>query len=457
LSGIKSFFNRVISTPISSGSLTYRTCLGAIIVTVIGLSACHSGSDGSKEQPQLNAAPGILSALPTPTLISLPAPTPISPALKQYYHDNCEAWYNMRLRNSGFNGGMLVAKNGNIVFEQYKGTAHIGGSDIVNEHTPFHIASVSKTFTAMAVLKLYQDSLIKLDDQFSKYFPQFNYPGVTIKDLLSHRSGLPNYLYFLEDLHWDETKFATNEDVLSLMISRKNEIKDISEPNTHFEYCNTNFALLALLIEKVTGKKFPQYIQENFFTPLQMNNTFIFNPDSMASANRSYDYRGRIEKDNYLDKVYGDKDVYTTPRDLLIWDRALTTGAIFKPETIALAYTPYSNERRGIRNYGLGWRMFVFPSGKKIIYHNGWWHGSNASFIRLIDDSATIIILGNKYNRNIYHAKELAGLFGNYGGKAEEQEENEAAEPAGRKIVRRRVVRVHSTKHGAAKHTIKHK
>lgn len=439
MSGIKSFFNRVKFTPITSGSLTYIACLSAIIVTITGLSACGSSSVDSQEQPQLKAVPGTLSAISAPVLLDLPAPTPIAPALQQRLHDGCEAWYNMRLRNSGFNGGMLVAKNGNIIFEQYKGMAHIGGKDVITENTPFQIASVSKTFTAMAVLKLYQDSLIKLDDQFSKYFPQFNYPNVTIKDMLSHRSGLPNYLYFLEDIHWDETKFATNEDVLSLMISHKNELKDVTNPNTHFEYCNTNYALLALLVEKVTGKRFPQYMQETFFTPLHMTNTFIFNPDSMATANRSYDYRGRIEKDTYLDKVYGDKDVYTTPRDLLTWDRALTTGIIFKPETITLAYTPYSNERRGIRNYGLGWRMFVFPSGKKIIYHNGWWHGSNASFIRMVQDSATIIILGNKYNRNIYHAKELAGLFGNYGGKREEEEENEAAEP-GRIVVRRRVI-----------------
>ncbi len=442
MSGIKSFFNSAKSATIISGSLTYSACLGAIFITIIGFSACHSGASGPTEQPQFKAAPTALSAIPTPNLIDLPAPTPISPVLQQRLHDGVEAWYNMRLRNTGFNGGMIVAKNGNIIFEQYKGNAHIGGKDAVTENTSFQIASVSKTFTAMAVLKLYQDSLIKLDDEFSKYFPQFNYPGVTIRDMLSHRSGLPNYLYFLEDLHWDETKFATNEDVLSLMISRKNEIKDISAPNTHFEYCNTNFALLALLVEKVTGEKFDKYMQQTFFTPLHMTNTFIFNPDSMAIANRSYDYRGRIESDTYLDKVYGDKDVYTTPRDLLTWDRALTTGVIFKPETITLAYTPYSNERRGIRNYGLGWRMFVFPSGKKIIYHNGWWHGSNASFIRLIQDSATIIIIGNKFNRNIYHAKELAGLFGNYGGKAEAEEENEGSDPGGSSTttVRRKVV-----------------
>ncbi|HTB51179.1 MAG TPA: serine hydrolase domain-containing protein [Ferruginibacter sp.] len=438
MSGIKSFFNRVKSTTIISDSLTYSVSIAAIIILVAGLTACGSGDATEKVQPEFKAPPGSLSALPTPDLIDLPAPTPISLALRQKLHDGCEAWYDQRLRSTGFNGGMLVAKNGNIIFEQYKGMAHIGGKDTITANTPFQIASVSKTFTAMTVLKLYQDSLIKLDDLFSKYFPQFNYPGVTIRDMLSHRSGLPNYLYFLEDLHWDETKFATNEDVLSLMISHKAELKNISAPNTHFEYCNTNYALLALLVEKVTGKKFPDYIQQTFFTPLQMTNTFIFNPDSMATANRSYDYRGRIEKDMYLDKVYGDKDVYTTPRDLLIWDRALTTGTLFKPETITEAYTPYSNERRGIRNYGLGWRMFVFPSGKKIIYHNGWWHGSNASFIRMIQDSATIIILGNKFNRNIYHAKELAGLFGNYGGKNAEEEENDSVEPG--TVERRRVV-----------------
>lgn len=125
---------------------------------------------------------------------------------------------------------------------------------------------------------------------------------------------------------------------------------------------------------------------------------------------------------NFLDAVYGDKNVYTTPRDLLNWDRALSSGKLFTEKTLEAAFTPYSNEKPGIRNYGLGWRMNVYPSGKKMIYHNGWWHGNNAAFIRLIRDSATIIVVGNKFNRGIYRAKDMANLFSHYGASEEEDE-----------------------------------
>jgi CubicO group peptidase (beta-lactamase class C family) len=196
----------------------------------------------------------------------------------------------------------------------------------------------------------------------------------------------------------------------------------VGKPDKGFSYCNTNFALLALLIEKVSGKKYSDYLQETFFTPLQMNHTFVYKNKDSGKVTMSYDYRGKLIPFNFLDDVYGDKNIYSTPRDLLVWDRALSEGNLFNKKTLEEAYTPYSNEKPGIRNYGLGWRINNFPSGKKMIYHNGWWHGNNAAFIRLIQDSATIIVLGNKYNRGIYHAKDLASLFGNYYGASEEDE-----------------------------------
>ena len=125
---------------------------------------------------------------------------------------------------------------------------------------------------------------------------------------------------------------------------------------------------------------------------------------------------------NFLDAVYGDKNIYSTPRDLLIWDRALRSGKFFTAATLEQAYAPYSNEKAGIRNYGLGWRMNIYPAGKKMIYHNGWWHGNNASFVRLITDTVTIIAVSNKFNRAVYHAKEMASVFGNYEDYDDEEE-----------------------------------
>jgi len=344
-----------------------------------------------------------------------PYPLPPAPRLSstEYnrLHQICNAWYDSLLNNNAFNGAILVAKDGNIVFEKYKGTGHVGGADTIDANTSFHIASVSKTFTAMAVLRLVQEKKISLDDAFEKYFPAFNYPGVTIRTLLNHRSGLPNYVYFMEKVGWNPNQFVTNQDILNMLVNKKNELENITQPGTHFTYCNTNYALLALLIENVSHLPYPAYMKKYVFDPLQMNHSFVYTKTDSSRTIPSYDWKGGIIASNYLDEVYGDKNIYSTPSDMLQWDRLLHTNLFLSADLLKEAYQPYSNERPGIRNYGLGWRMNVYPNGKKIIYHNGWWHGCNASFIRIIQNDATIIVLGNRFNRNIYKTKLLVPAF----------------------------------------------
>lgn len=343
--------------------------------------------------------------------ITLPDPVAIPSAEAANINRACEEWFDSTLLLHNFNGGVLVAKHGTIIYEKYFGTGHIGGTDTIKDNTPTHIASVSKTFTAMAVLKLVQEGKVKLDDELSTYFPTFNYAGVTVRCLLNHRSGLPNYLYFMDELGWDKKTFMTNQDVFNYLVKFKTSFRNIVKPCTHFTYCNTNYALLALLIEKASGMSYPQYIKHNFFDPLQMTSSFVFTLADTSRINPSYDWRAGIIPLNALDAVYGDKNIYSTPRDLLKWDRLLSTNLIFKPETYQQAYAPYSNEKPGIRNYGLGWRMNIYPDGKKVIYHNGWWHGNNASFIRLTDEDVTIIAMGNRFCRGVYKAKNLMALF----------------------------------------------
>lgn len=346
--------------------------------------------------------------------ILLPPPTPLTILEKNSLASACMAWYDSVLGGGVFNGGILVAKSGNIVFERYKGYEPFDKKDSVNANTSFHIASVSKTFTAMAVLKLKEEGKLQLNDLFSKYFPTFDFPGVTIQTLLNHRSGIPNYQYFMEKLNWPETLMMSNQDVLDYLILHKSSIEDIGFADQHFSYSNTNYALLALLIEKITGTSYPSYLQETFFEPLQMKHSFVFTPADSARASFNYDWRGATIKNNYMDEVYGDKNIYSTPRDLLIWHRALSSNLLFTTATLQEAYAPYSNEKPGVKNYGLGWRMNSYPNGKKVIFHNGWWHGNNASFIRLPDEDATIIVLGNRFTQKVYKAYQLVNSFGDY-------------------------------------------
>jgi len=331
------------------------------------------------------------------------------------YYKVSESFYDLYLKPSGFNGAMLVAKNGQIVFEKYAGFKHLEERDSIDMNTTFHLASVSKTFTGMAICKLWEDGNLDINNEVSVYLQGFNYPGVTVKTLLNHRSGLPNYVHVMEEKGWDKKTMITNQDVLQFMITKKKDLM-VGKPDRGFSYCNTNYALLALIIEKVSGKAYKDYLKESFFTPLQMDNSFVFLPEMESTVMPSYNWRRQKEPFTYLDGVYGDKNVYSTPRDMLRWDIGLSSGKLFKPETLEAAYTGYSNEKPGVKNYGLGWRMYNYPNNKKIIYHNGWWHGNNTVFTRLIQDSATVIILGNKYNRRIYDAKKLFTAFGNYDG-----------------------------------------
>jgi CubicO group peptidase (beta-lactamase class C family) len=395
-------------------------CHGIVLLfSFCFIFGCNSGNTTSAAVAGDTPADSVIT-------IDLPAPAPISAELAARLKAACQAFYDTILLPKGFNGGIIVAKNGNIVFEKYNGTAFVNGFDTIHAGTPFHIASVTKTFTAMAVLKLWEQGKLNIDDEVSRYIPGFNYPGVTVRTLLNHRSGLPNYIHFLQPMGWDITKHVSNEDVVNFLITRKAEMENTWPANIKFSYCNTNYVVLAVLIEKVSGKTYSQFLQQQFFTPLKMTNSRVFSLADTLTTPPSFDWKGRLIPFNFLDAAYGDKNIYTTPRDLMLWDRALNSGKLFTPETLVQAYAPYSNEKPGVKNYGLGWRMNIYPNNKKIIFHNGWWHGNNAVFIRLLEDSATIIVVGNKFTRAIYSANQLANLFGDYN-IPEEEDEQEGA------------------------------
>lgn len=356
----------------------------------------------------------------------------ISNADKDKYKAAIRAKYESLLGNR-FSGQILVAKNGEILFEDYQGFANYSNRMPIQPETPIHLASISKTFTAMAVLKLWESDQIDLAAPVTTYIPSFPYKEITIEQLLSHRSGLPDYAHFLESKQYKAVRYKTrrgrwakklvliknskpfrqglynNQDVLDFLVQRKPSPQ--FSPNRLFRYCNTNYVVLALIIEKIVGKDFPSYMNETVFKPLGMQHTYVFNATTQDQYTPSYNAQMIPYKIEKYDLIYGDKNIYSTVRDLFLWDKALTEGKFLKPATLLMAYEPQSPNHTSFHHYGLGWRIMDKPNEEKLIYHNGWWHGNNTVFTRLIGETATIIILGNRFNRTIYKGKEIAAVF----------------------------------------------
>ncbi|MFN8309424.1 MAG: serine hydrolase domain-containing protein [Chitinophagales bacterium] len=324
-----------------------------------------------------------------------------------------DTYFMNRYRFNGFNGNVLVAKGGRIVYKGCFGYKCYATHDTLTAQTAFHLASTSKPFTAAAILKLVEEGKLALTDTLGKFFPGIPYRKVTIENLLSHRSGLPNYLYFGEKLWRDKTRYMSNDDLVQLLVSNKS-IDGTSRPGTHFQYCNTNYALLASIVEKVTGLKFPKYMSQTFFAPLGMKSTYVRDvkaEDDQQRSALSYNSKWNVQKDDPYDGVYGDKNLFSSIEDLLLWDNAFYGHRNISAESEKRAIQPYSFEHKGVRNYGLGWRLMQQPNGQYLVYHNGWWHGNNTVYYRYLPDSFALVILSNRYNRGVYQVQPIFNLI----------------------------------------------
>lgn len=381
----------------------------------------------------------------SPTLTS--KDTLISPAKSaeaEKYESSIRTFVDTTFKRGSLNGSILVAKDGKILYEEYNGFTHYRShKDEITDSSSFHLASVSKTLTATAILKLWQDAKINVDSPVAAYLPGFPLPSITVRTLLNHRSGLPNYVHYMERLGWNKKKRVTNQDVLDFIITRYKDI-DIAPANRRFSYSNTNYALLALIIEKASGLSYSDFMRKTFFEPLGMTHTYVFSINDSARSIPSYFYNGRQYAFDFLDLVYGDKNIYSTVQDLLKFDHALYDENFLHKDILLQACTPYSFEKPGIHNYGLGWRMLLLKNGKRIIYHNGWWHGNRTAYYRLLDEQVTILALCNNDSKMIYSIKKLADLFGPYLQTNEGEEDGEnnntaiVSAPVQRKVVKKK-------------------
>jgi len=370
------------------------------------LIACQPKTEHVNANPRFKDEPGKYTSAP---LIyedtSLPQYRRIITRLDSFYRIQVRA---------GFNGSVLIGQQGKIIYERYFGVARRDVASPLAPNTASQLASVSKTFTGAATLYLHQHNYLNIDDPVASYLPEFPYKDITIKMLLNHRSGLPDYQKWDKRYVRNEQVPITNDDVLQVFARYKPALE--SRPNTRFKYCNSNYAILASIIAKVTDMSYDDFMQQYIFQPLGMTNTFVHHTPNPLPENATYNYKYNWVRwdNNFADGVVGDKGIYSTVRDMYRWDQSFYQGKLLNNETLELAYGPCSFEKAGVKNYGLGWRMLCYPSGNKIIYHNGWWHGNNTAFYRFIKENLTFIVLGNKYNNGIYRqAKVLYSIVKN--------------------------------------------
>ncbi len=327
-------------------------------------------------------------------------------------HRKLDSFFQYKVKNQGFNGAILVAQWGQILYKNVYGWADYQNQISVTEHTAFQLASTSKPFTAVAIMELIEKGLLSYDDVVQKFFPNFPYQNVSIKLLLSHRSGLPNYLNFAP-IYWkSKGQLMSNVELMDMMAVHKPIMA--SRPDSHFEYCNTNFAVLAAIVEKISGMSFSQYMEQNIFKPLGMNDSWIYSPENYNRCNDKACGYSRVgwQKGgfDFTDGVTGDKGLYTSISDMWKFDCALSEYKLLKKETLDEAYMPHSFEKPGMKNYGFGWRMIVYSPSVKAVYHNGWWHQFNNSYFRGLNDRTTVIVLGSNSNFANYQIQPILDI-----------------------------------------------
>jgi len=312
----------------------------------------------------------------------------------------------------GFNGNVLIAQGGKAIYKNAFGYADLKEKTPLNIESTFQLASITKQFTAMAIMMLYEEDRLKFTDTLQRFFPEFPYNGITIHQLLTHRSGLPEYMNFARR-YWNNKKcLMNNNDVMDMLITRQPGLNFVS--GRKYKYSNTGYAMLASIIEQVSGLQYHVFLEKKIFKPLGMKNTFIYNTKKMSNIEYmtlGYKNSRRQAVEDYLSGVVGDKGIYSTVEDIFSWDQALYTEKLVKQTTLQEAFTPFSYNWRDDNSYGYGWRITMADDSSKIVYHAGLWRGYSGIFIRRIHDKTTIIVLSNKANWSFESIDKFMGIL----------------------------------------------
>ncbi|EKT4535394.1 serine hydrolase [Flavobacterium psychrophilum] len=328
-------------------------------------------------------------------------------------------------KNNIFKGSVVISKSGKKVFSNSYGFSNIEKKEKINDKSQFPIASITKTFTATAILQLQQKGKLNINEPVQKYLTEFPYPNITIKQLLNNTSGLAQeYNLFDTIIKEEPEKIISNQDIIPTFIRFKTPLSFL--PGSKWEYNNVNFCLAGLIIEKVSRISYADYLAKNIFKPAKMKNSF-------APANRKIKKTNQVElytypnlystnyvntntlKENYqiVAKInfYGNGGIVSTALDLQKYQNALFTYQLLGKKELeeALTATIHNDGKMVTYNlegketsYGLGWEMYTNESNGKIVFHDGNVTGLTSILVHNITKNQTVILLSNTASSAVF-------------------------------------------------------
>ena len=297
-----------------------------------------------------------------------------------------------------FDGVILVGDTNNIIYKEAFGYADKAKKIPLTSKSQFYLASVSKQFTATAILMLMQEGRITPDESIKKYLPELPdiCDPITFRHLLNHTSGIPDYYDFAK-LHDD----FTNANVLNVLLS----IDSLEfAPGTRYKYSNSGYVLLSILVDRISGMRFSEFLKENALEKAGLEQTIVYDEYAPEPADRVKGYGADSILTDYRFRTTGGGGIFSNVEDLYQWHLALLAGKILEPDILQLAYSPYTLKNDSTVYYGFGWN--IDPDDLMHVYHGGDLEGFRTWFDRKLDSGYVIILLSNNSSS---HLNEIAG------------------------------------------------
>lgn len=303
-------------------------------------------------------------------------------------------------------GAIMIRKNGHTLLMLGYGLTDLQSAALIDPHTNFRLASVTKQFTAMAIMLLVHDGKLRYDQNLVEIFPGFPAYGkaITVRHLLTHTAGLPDYETLMDEKEraegpiWSATKQIHDEEVLSLLA---HQTQGVFAPGTSWAYSNSGYVMLGLIVAKVSGVPYSDFLHRRIFTPLKMSKTLAFVNGRNVVRHRALGYSKNdaqfVDSDqSSTSATLGDGGIYSNLTDLARWDDALRTGKLLSKSEMAPAFEPVKlNDGSQPNSYGFGW--FLSPiDGHPCTWHTGSTSGFRTLIERFSDSGETIVILLNR-------------------------------------------------------------